>query len=78
MRKSNVHDKDNKCINVSYPVNTHPSMCMVNNKRAVLAFQLKQEKINMKAGVLDSYNAELQKYIDHGAIVLFSREELTN
>ena len=71
-----VHDPEYKRINVSYPVKSDPSTCLVNNRWSVLGFQINQERLQIKSGVSNAYNDEFEKFMDRGAIVPITGEEL--
>ena len=53
-----------------------PSSCLVNNRRSVLGFQMNQERLQLKSGVFDAYTEEFKKFMDRGAIVPITGEEL--
>merc|ERR1712106_1264494 len=65
-------------INVSYPVKSDPSTCLVNNRWSVLGFQIRQEKLQIKSGVSKAYNDEFEKFLNRGAIAPITGEELNS
>ena len=71
-----VHDPKNKRIDVSYPVKSDPSFCLINNRRYVLGFLKNQERVQLKSGVFEAYTTEFKKFMDRGAIVPITEEEL--
>ena len=62
-------------LQVSYPFIRDPH-CLPNNRHAVIRMAEKQEKRLIKSGFLDTYNKEFQKYLDRGAAVKLSAQEL--
>ena len=76
MLKSGVTLKDGR-IYVKYPFVRDPS-CLPNNRAAVVRIAEKQEKRLIKSGFLEEYNKELKKYLDRGAAIKLSEEELAN
>ena len=78
LKKGMKHDPVKKVINVSYPVKSDPSTCLVNNREAVLSFQKNQETIMLKDGSLALYNKEFQKFLDPGVPVPLTREEINS
>ena len=62
-------------IHVKYVFRKDPS-CLPNNRLAVIKMAQKQEQRLIKSGHLDYYNQELIKYIERGAAVKLSAEEL--
>ena len=62
-------------LQVSYPFIRDPH-CLPYNRHAVIRMAEKQEKRLIKSGFLDTYNKEFQKYLDRGAAVALSRQEI--
>ena len=68
---------ENGKIQVSYYFSRDPH-CLPNNRAQVVKMAEKQERRLIKAGRLEDYNAEIQKYIDRGGVIKLSEEELDN
>ena len=68
---------ENGRLQVSYHFSRDPR-CLPNNRAQVIKMAEKQERRLIKAGQLQTYNAEIQKYIDRGGVVKLSKEELEN
>ena len=62
LKRGMVHDAERKLINVSYPVKSDPSTCLLDNRYNVLGFQICQERLQLKSGVSRSYNNELKSF----------------
>ena len=62
-------------IHVSYVFRKDPR-CLPNNRATVVKIAAKQEQRLYKSGHIEFYNQEIQKYIDRGAAVKLSKEEL--
>ena len=73
LRRNTVLKEDG--IHVKYVFEKDPS-CLPNNRSAVIKMAQKQEQRLIKSGHLDYYNQELSKYIERGAAVKLSAEEL--
>ena len=68
---------ENGQLHVKYPFVRDPH-CLPNNRFAVVKMALKQEQRLTKTGHLAKYNQEFQKYLDRGAAVKMSKEEILN
>ena len=68
---------ENGQLYVKYPFVRDPH-CLPNNRAAVIKMAEKQEKRMIKSGHLAKYNQEFQKYLDRGAVVKLSKEEIQN
>ena len=66
-----VHGK----LQVSYPFVRDPH-CLPNNRHTVIKMAEKQENRLIKSGHLERYNKEFQKYLDRGAAVKLTEQEL--
>ena len=62
-------------LQVTYPFIRDPH-CLPNNRHVVIMMAEKQEKRLIKSGHLERYNLEFQKYLDRGAAVKLSKQEL--
>ena len=66
---------ENGQIHVTYPFSRDP-YCLPNNRRAVVKMAEKQEARLIKSGQLEYYNKEFQKYLDRGAAVKLTKQEI--
>ena len=62
-------------IHVRYVFKKDPK-CLPNNRSTVVKIAARQEQRLLKTGHLEFYNQEIQKYIDRGAAVKLSKEEI--
>ena len=62
-------------IHVNYVFSKDPN-CLPNNRNRVVKMAASQEAKLQKSGHLEFYNQELMKYIERGAVVKLSEEEL--
>ena len=62
-------------IHVSYVFKKDPR-CLPYNRSTVVKIAAKQEERLLKTGHIDFYNQEIQKYLDRGAAVKLSKEEI--
>ena len=66
---------ENGQLKVTYPFYKSPE-CFPNNRNSVLAMAKKQEARLQKKGLLEVYNAEVQKYITRQVLVPISEKEM--
>ena len=64
-------------LHVKYPFKRDPH-CLPNNRNAVVRMAEKQEARLVKSGHLAYYNKEFLKYIDRGAVVKMSKQEMND
>ena len=64
-------------VSYKYPFVRDPH-CLPNNRAVVIKMAEKQEKRLVSSGHLAKYNQEFQKYLDRGAAVKLSKEEIRN
>ena len=62
-------------IHVSYVFSKDPR-CLPNNRATVVKIAAKQEERLLKSGHHEFYSKEIQKYLDRGAAVRLSKEEM--
>ena len=62
-------------LQVTYPFSRDPR-CLPNNRSVVVKMAASQEKRLIKSGHHSYYNSELKKYIDRGAAVKLSKQDL--
>ena len=72
--KKNTELKDDG-IHVKYVFSKDPN-CLPNNRATVVKMAIKQEQRLIKSGHLDYYNQEIKKYLERGAAVKLTEEEL--
>ena len=68
---------ENGQLHVKYPFVRDPH-CLPNNRAVVIKMAEKQEKRLVSSGHLAKYNQEFQKYLDRGAAVKLSKEDIRN
>ena len=66
---------ENGQLNVTYPFSRDPH-CLPNNRHTVVKMAQNQESRLIKTGQLDYYNKEFQKYLDRGAAVKLTQQEI--
>ena len=66
---------ENGQLQVTYPFKIDP-YCLPNNRNSVIKMTEKQEKRLIKSGHLSTYNQEFQKYVDRGAVLKLSDQEI--
>ena len=70
------YDADNKTVSVTYPW-TQDVCKLTDNLGQAIAFQSSVERRLLKDDVMmETYNAELRKFIDRGAIVRLTQDEI--
>ena len=69
------YDSENCKVSVGYPW-TENVVKLTDNLKQATDFQSSVERRLLRDGVLDSYNSELRKFIERGAITKITQEEL--
>ena len=64
-------------IQVKYIFKKNPS-CLPNNRETAVRIAASQERKLTKSGNIEYYHSEIKKYIDRGAVVKLSKEEIEN
>jgi hypothetical protein len=62
-------------LHVNYVFKKDP-MCLPNNRAVAVKIAAKQEDRLLKSGHVECYNGEIQKYLDRGAAVRLTKEEM--
>ena len=73
MKKNVTYDEIDKVYRVEYPFLEDPSV-LTNNFTLVSKIAMREEKKLVKEGLLDAFNAEFDKMVQHGALVELSEE----
>ena len=72
------YDAENSKVSVSYPW-THDVLKLSDNLNQAIKFQMSVErKLRKDKLMLDAYNRELRKFIDRGALIKLTQEEMDN
>ena len=75
MEESIKYDEEKQCVSVTYPC-TEDVCKLTDNVRQAIGFQRSYEKTLIQRNELEFYNQELKKFLDRGAIVKLSEEEI--